>query len=108
QSYNARVSKHAIHRFLERHPGESVSEEQATISVLKLFSHARPILFKKPFMVERQLNNGQPADYFFHQGWIFVVTQEKPPTIMTVERQGRKKLGRDFWYTDSSMAEALT
>ncbi len=99
RNQNIEVSKHAIERYLERFEGERPSEESAKISILKMFGYAQRIEFKKRFMVERERNNWKPADYLFHQGWIFVVTREPPRTIVTMERQWSKRLGRDFWYT---------
>jgi hypothetical protein len=98
------VSRHALDRFIERDPGERTSEDAATTAILKQFRHAQQIVFQPRFMVERLLNNGQPADYYFHAGWIFVVAQSNPRTIMTIERQGHRRLGRDFWYAKEPLS----
>ncbi len=92
------VTKHALDRYLEREKGQRIPEEAAKMAILKLFGQAHQIVFRDAFMAERLLNNGQPADYYFNSGWIFVVTQDVPRTIMTSERQWHRRLGRDFWY----------
>ena len=104
---DVRVSKHALDRFIERDPGERMSESAATTAILKQFRHAQQIVFKPKFMVERILNNGQPADYYFHAGWIFVVTQTNPRTIITLERQWHRRLGRDFWYAKEPISVSV-
>jgi hypothetical protein len=100
QLQNVQVSKHAIDRYLERQKGERVSDEAARIAILRLFGHAQRIAFRQEFMTERLLKHGKPASYFFHQGWIFVVTEDEPTTILTIEHQWARRLGRDFWYAD--------
>lgn len=105
---NVQVSRHALDRFLERQAGERISSESAKVAILKMFSHARKIVFKDRFMAQRLTNNqGKPADYFFQQGFIFVATKESPITIITIERQWHRKLGTDFWYAEEEAAESL-
>jgi hypothetical protein len=84
-----------------------MSEEAATTAILKLFRHAQQVVFPPRFMAERLLNNGRPADYYFHAGWIFVVTQTGPRIIMTLERQWHRKLGRDFWNAKEPLSASV-
>jgi hypothetical protein len=100
QEQNVQVSKHAIDRYLERQKGERISEEAAKITILRLFGHAHRIVFKDRFMAQRLFKHGKPVDYLFHQGWIFVVSQDEPVTILTAEQQWHRKLGYDFWYVE--------
>jgi hypothetical protein len=96
-----RITHHAVQRFLQRQRGEPVSEESARVAIIKVFDHARLIRFKDEFMFRRMLNNEcEAADYYYHGGWILVVSREHPPVIVTMERAGFKKLGRDFYYYD--------
>ena len=101
------MSKHALDRFIERDPGERRSEDVATTTILKLFGQAQQIVFQPRFMAERLLNNGQAADYYYHVGWIFVVTQTNPRTIVTLEREWNRRLGRDFWYAKKPISVSV-
>ncbi len=96
------VAKHAVERFMMRSNDNQMNEEAAKVTIMKLFNQARPIRFKDKYMVLRILNNHfREARYYYAQGFIFVLTAEFPPTILTVERTGDKKLGRDFFYIEN-------
>lgn len=96
-----RVSKHAIERFLERDPSNDMSEESARVAIIKIFSQSKEIKLKTEYTVERFFNNGQQlVRYFYSNGFIFVVTDEENPLILTVERKWNRKLNKDFWFTD--------
>jgi len=108
QQRKIQVTKHAVERFLERQNGERISEEAAVTSILKMFGHARQIVFRDRFMAQRLLNHGKPANYFFHAGWIFVQSQDGSNAILTVERQWHRKIGRDFWYAEPEAKQPCT
>ncbi len=97
-----KVTKHAVERFLLRNPGEKMDKETAKRVIKKLFNRAEQIRFKDVYMVERLLRNKvMPVDYYYSNGFIFVATQETPPTILTVELSMGKKLGKDFFYIEN-------
>lgn len=97
------VTKHAIDRFIERSKGHSVTPEAARSAILKLYAQARPIRFRDDHMLRRIFSNKfQSARYFYIHGWIMVATDEDPPTILTMEVSGQKKLGKDFFYVEES------
>jgi hypothetical protein len=77
---------------VERKSGEFMPEEIARTAILKIFAQSKPIRFKN------KLNRPDEAQYTYAQGFIFVVTQEDPPVIVTVEKAGHRKLNSDFWY----------
>jgi hypothetical protein len=109
QQSNATISRHALERFLERQKGERMSEETASIAILRIFNHAKRIVLRNRFMAERLRNNdGRPAHYLFHAGYIFVTTTTEPATILTIERQWHRKIGRDFWYADEQLANCAS
>jgi hypothetical protein len=95
-----KVSLHAVERFVERQEGDRITRDAARLAIIRMFDQARPIRFREKFMLQRYVNNGQPADYRYLNGWILVATVEKPQTVMTVERSWERKLGFDFWYVD--------
>lgn len=87
-----KVTQHAVKRFVERKPGEFMPEEIARTAILKIFAQSKPIRFKN------KLNLTNEVQYTYAQGFIFVVAQEDPPVIVTVEKAGHRKLNSDFWY----------
>lgn len=100
---DVRVSRHAFDRFIERQEGEKITAEAAKVAIVRLYQRARPIVFREKFMTERLTNNGgKAAQYRYEAGWILVATEERPVTIMTIERNWHRKLGVDFWYTDEA------
>jgi hypothetical protein len=95
------VSKHALERFQQRLKGERLTDESAQTAILKIFQKTKPVRFKDEFMIRRLFrNNLQVADYYYGQGFIFVLSRDNPPTIVTIETTGHKKLGKDFFYRD--------
>jgi hypothetical protein len=87
-----KVTQHAVKRFAERKSGEFMPEEIARTAILKIFAQSKPIRFKN------KLHPPDGVQYTYAQGFIFVVAQEDPPVIVTVETTGHRKLNSDFWY----------
>lgn len=87
-----KVTEHAVKRFVERKSGEFMPEEIARTAILKIFAQSKPIRFKN------SMNRPNEVQYTYAQGFIFVVMQEDPPVIVTVEKAGHRKLNSDFWY----------
>ena len=95
------VSKHAMSRFIARTGAEIADERTAMIAVLRAFSKARRIRFKDGYMVSRIISNQfTEADYYWVSDLVFVVTRQKPRTIVTVEKLWGKSLNRDFFLLD--------
>ena len=98
-----KVTQHAVDRFLERTSGEHISEETARVTILKLFSHSKPIRIKSEHMIHRLLkNNLKEVRYTYAHGYIFVTTKEEPPVIVTIENAGQRTLNNDFWYEEEN------
>jgi len=88
------ITKHAIERFEERN--EDVSKpSNVEKTIRKLLKKSFQIKFSGKHQVIRLLNNDiKEAVYYYSSGWIFVVSNNK---IVTIERQGDKKFGKDLF-----------
>jgi len=97
------ITKHAIERFRERCPTPSLKNHGNTEWVIKmLLAKAIPIRFSKEHMVKRLLSNSMEyADYFYSEGYIFVCSENKPKTLITVEFQEGRQFGVDFFRLDT-------
>ena len=79
-----------------------MTEETARVTILKLFIQSKPIQFRSRHMIHRFLKHRMTeACYTYAQGFIFVATKEEPPTILTIEATGHRKLNKDFWYEEN-------
>jgi len=95
------VTDHAVSRFLER-TGADISDKQtAKIALIRTFSKARKIRFRPAYIVSRIINNNfKAACYYWVSDLVFVVTEEEPQTIVTVEKLWGKDLNKDFFFAD--------
>jgi len=95
------VTDHAISRVIKRTGSDVRDEQVARIAILKSFSKARRIRFNPEFMIRRIMNNDfKTADYYWVSDLVFVVSDVKPHTILTVEKLWGKRLNKDFFYVD--------
>ena len=95
------VTNHAIDRFLERQRGEPMPRGVARRAIIKIYSKSKPIRFKSQYVIKRLFNNDfEEVNYKYAQGFVFVVTKDKPAVIKTIEMAGGKKLNEDFWYVE--------
>ena len=97
------VTDHAVGRFIERTSADISDKQTGKIAVLRAFSKARKIRFRTGYMVTRIINNDfKAADYYWVSDLVFVVTRDKPQTIVTVEKLWGKGLNNDFFFEDYS------
>lgn len=90
------ISKHALERFIERWPQANPRKPlgdpiQALAHLLEFAEEGR---MSKGGRVRRIINNNfKPAVYFYNRGWRFVLSDDEPKTLLTVERNifGRRK-----------------
>ena len=95
------ITDHAVIRFIARTDADISDKQTGRIAVLRAFSKARKIRFKDEYMVTRILNNSfKGVDYFWVSDLVFVVTKDKPQTMVTVEKLWGKALNKDFFFTD--------
>jgi len=97
------VSDHALHRFIERTSPDIADKKTGRVAVLRAFSKARRIRFRSDYMITRLISNDfSEADYYWVSDLVFVVTNRKPQTIVTVEKLWGKSLNKDFFYADEA------
>lgn len=79
------VSKHALERFLERWPDRWPKNPVQTIQ--KILVMAKEESLDPTARVRRLINNKcKPVSYFIAEGWRFVVSEDEPKTLITIER----------------------
>jgi len=93
------ITEHSKKRFIERTNPKKIDEESIKKFILRLFSYAEEIAFKKDFMVERLINNRFiKVKYYVKKNLVFVVKEEKQiKTIITIEPLLDKKLNKDYF-----------
>ena len=97
---NVVVTKHAVDRYIELNPKEQISRKNAQKAIRSKLLLSRQIRYQERHVISRIINNNfKTAEYFLYQNIVFVVTTQKPQTVVTVESADNKTNGFDYYFS---------
>ena len=94
------ITRHARDRYKERCPEESHGKD-IDRAIRNTFKPASLIEYITHHRIIRLLNNGcADTEYYYNSGLIFVINP-KTHTLITIEEQSGRILGKDFAYAST-------
>jgi hypothetical protein len=94
------ITRHARDRYKERCPVEQHGKD-IDRAIRNTFKPASLIEYITHHRIIRLLNNGcADTEYYYNSGLIFVINPQTH-TLITIEEQAGRTLGKDFAYVDA-------
>ena len=93
------ITNHALKRFNQRCDEKMIGKNPKD-TLLKLFKKSTEVKFSPKYQVKRLLKHKlKQVQYFYSSGLVFVLDPDSN-TILTVENQEHRKLGRDIFFQE--------